>query len=208
MTMSITESISLFGIMVVLAAVPSTSVALVVTRSATSGIANGMAVAAGIVLGDLAFIILAILGLSVVAETMGSLFMVIKYLGALYLFWIGFSLLTEKRTTTIAVNRAGLKGRLVTSFLAGFFLTLGDIKAIVFYVSLFPMFIDLSAIHVLDILVIISITVVAVGGVKVLYALSASRISSLARGLKYENAVRKTAGGLMVGAGSCLIVKS
>lgn len=194
--------------MVVLAAVPSTSVALVVTRSATSGIANGMAVAAGIVLGDLAFIILAILGLSVVAETMGSLFMVIKYLGALYLFWIGFSLLTEKRTTTIAVNRAGLKGRLVTSFLAGFFLTLGDIKAIVFYVSLFPMFIDLSAIHVLDILVIISITVVAVGGVKVLYALSASRISSLARGLKYENAVRKTAGGLMVGAGSCLIVKS
>lgn len=208
MTMSITESISLFGIMVVLAAMPSTSVALVVTRSATSGIANGMAVAAGIVLGDLAFIILAILGLSVVAETMGSLFMIIKYLGALYLFWIGFSLLTEKRTTTIAVNRAGLKGRLVTSFLAGFFLTLGDIKAIVFYVSLFPMFIDLSAIHVLDILVIISITVVAVGGVKVLYALSASRISSLARGLKYENAVRKTAGGLMVGAGSCLIVKS
>ena len=194
--------------MVVLAAMPSTSVALVVTRSATSGIANGMAVAAGIVLGDLAFIILAILGLSVVAETMGSLFMIIKYLGALYLFWIGFSLLTEKRTTTIAVNRAGLKGRLVTSFLAGFFLTLGDIKAIVFYVSLFPMFIDLSAIHVLDILVIISITVVAVGGVKVLYALSASRISSLARGLKYENAVRKTAGGLMVGAGSCLIVKS
>lgn len=208
MTMSITESISLFGIMVVLAAMPSTSVALVVTRSASSGIADGMAVAAGIVLGDLAFIILAILGLSVVAETMGSLFMVIKYLGALYLFWIGFSLLTGKRTTTIAVNKSGVKGSLVTSFLAGFFLTLGDIKAILFYVSLFPMFINMSAIHVVDILVIVCITVVAVGGVKVLYALLASRIASLARGLKYENAARKSAGGIMIGAGSYLIVKS
>ena len=32
-------------------------------------------------------------GLSVVAETMGSLFMVVKYLGALYLLWLGCSLL-------------------------------------------------------------------------------------------------------------------
>ena len=208
MTMSITESISLFGIMVVLAAMPSTSVALVVTRSASSGIADGMAVAAGIVLGDLAFIILAILGLSVVAEAMGSLFMVIKYLGALYLFWTGFSLLTDKRTTTIAVNKSGVKGSLVTSFLAGFFLTLGDMKAVLFYVSLLPMFINLSALHALDILVVVFITAVAVGGVKVLYALSASRIASLAGGLRYENVVRKTAGGLMVGAGSCLIIKS
>ncbi|WP_456449272.1 LysE family transporter [Thiolapillus sp.] len=59
--------------MVVLAGIPSTSVSLVVTRSATLGIRNGMAVSAGIVLGDLAFIALAISGLSVVAEQMGSL---------------------------------------------------------------------------------------------------------------------------------------
>lgn len=50
--MSIVESITLFGIMMALAAVPSTSVALVITRSATLGIRNGLAVAMGIVLGD------------------------------------------------------------------------------------------------------------------------------------------------------------
>jgi len=47
----------------VLAAMPSTSVALVVTRSATLGVGNGFSVAAGIVLGDLVFVMLAILGL-------------------------------------------------------------------------------------------------------------------------------------------------
>ena len=102
--MSIIEIISLFGIMVALAAIPSASVALVITRSVTLGVANGIAVSVGIVLGDLIFILLAIFGLSVVAETMGSLFMIIKYLGAAYLLWLGYTLLTSKSTTVVAVE--------------------------------------------------------------------------------------------------------
>ena len=206
--MSIIETISLFGIMVALAAVPSASLALVVARSATLGVANGIAVSFGIVLGDLVFILLAIIGLSVVAETMGSMFMVIKYLGATYLLWLGYSLLTENRATTITANKNREEGSLIASFLAGFFLTLGDIKAIFFYVSLFPMFINLPALQVVDILVIILITVAGVGGIKILYALSATKIASLAKGIKFENAAIKTAGGVMVGAGSYLIIKA
>ena len=206
--MSIIETITLFGIMVVLAVMPSTSVALVVTRSATLGVGNGFAVAVGIILGDLVFIMLAILGLSVVAETMGGLFMVIKYLGALYLLWLGFSLFKARNKTTITVNSTREKGNLVTSFLAGFILTLGDVKAIVFYVSLFPVFIDLSALQVTEVLIIIFVTVVSVGGVKALYALSATKVANYARELKFENTARKTAGGLMVGAGTYLIVKA
>lgn len=205
--MNIIEIITLFGIMFVLAAVPSTSVALVVARSITLGVGNGFAVAAGIVLGDLVFIILAILGLEVVAETMGEVFLAIKYLGALYLLWLGFSLLKIQSQTTITVNEQREKGNLVASFLAGFFLTLGDVKAIVFYVSLFPVFIDLSALQVADVLVILFVTVISVGGVKVLYVMSATKVASFARKVKFENAVRRTAGGLMFGAGSYLIVK-
>ncbi len=206
--MTIIESISLFGIMVILAAIPSTSVALVVARSATLGVGNGMAVAVGIVLGDLIFIMLAILGLSVVTETMGGLFTIIKYLGACYLFWLGFSLLTEKRTTKIAIKKSNEKGSFIISFFAGFFLTLGDIKAIFFYISLFPMFIDLATLQVMDILVISCITVVGVGGVKLCYALMAIKMTTLLSSLKLENAVRKTASGVMVGAGGYLIVKA
>ncbi len=206
--MSIIEIITLFGIMVVLAAMPSSSVALVVTRSATLGVGNGIAVAAGIVLGDLTFVMLAMLGLSIVAETMGGLFMVIKYLGALYLLWLGFSLLRAQNKTTITVSNTRGKGNFVASFLAGFILTLGDVKAIVFYVSLLPVFIDLSALQVAEILAVICVTVVSVGGVKVLYALSATKLANLARELKFESAARKTAGGFMIGAGTYLIVKA
>lgn len=206
--MSIIEIITLFGIMVTLAAMPSTSVALVVTRSATLGVANGIAVSVGIVLGDLIFILLAIFGLSVVAETMGSLFMVIKYLGAAYLLWLGYTLLASKSTSGIAVENPIKKCNLAASFFAGFMLTLGDIKAIIFYVSLFPAFIDLSALRVADILAIISVMVISVGGVKAVYAFSATKVASLARRYRFDNAARKTAGGFMIGAGSYLIVKA
>ncbi len=206
--MNIIETITLFGIMVVLAALPSTSVALVVTRSATLGVANGFSVAAGIVLGDLVFIMLAILGLSFVAETMGGLFMVIKYLGAFYLLWLGFSLLKSQSNIKIKTNSIRKNGNLITSFLAGLILTLGDVKAIVFYVSLFPMFIDLAALKVTEVLIVTLVTVVSVGGVKILYALFAEKIANLTREQKYENTARKAAGGLMIGTGTCLIIKA
>lgn len=206
--MSIIESITLFGIMVALAALPSASVALVIVRSATLGIANGIAVTTGIILGDLVFILLAIFGLTVVAETMGSLFMVVKYLGATYLLWLGYTLMTSKSTITIKIDKTIKKQNLVTSFLAGFILTLGDIKAIIFYASLFPIFINLPALQVSDVLIIISIMVVSLGSVKILYAFSAVKVVSFTRNYTFDNATRKTLGVFMLGAGGYLIVKA
>lgn len=206
--MSIVEIITLFGIMVALAALPSASVALVITRSATLGVADGIAVTAGIILGDLVFILLAIFGLTLVAEIMGSLFMVVKYLGASYLLWLGYTLIISKSTTAIKIDTKIKHQNLVTSFFAGFILTLGDIKAIIFYASLFPVFIDLTALQTSDVLVIISVMVVSLGSVKIFYAFSAAKIVSLARNNRFDNAAKKTMGGFLLGAGGYLIVKA
>ena len=194
--------------MLALAAAPSASVALVVTRSATMGVASGIAVATGIVLGDLVFVMLAILGLSTIAEAMGGLFIVIKYLGAIYLLWLGFSLLKMQGSTSHTIGDAHPGASLITSFFAGFALTLGDLKAVFFYLSLFPAFIDLNALEAGDILLIVLITVASVGGVKVFYALSAAKIAALTKGIKLQNIARRIAGGIMLGAGSYIIAKT
>lgn len=206
--MSYLDSISLFLIMLTLAVIPSTSVALVVTRSATLGISNGIAVAIGIVLGDLVFILLAILGLSVVAETMGAFFVVIKYIGGAYLLWIGYKLLTSQSKSTFSIDESRLKGNITVSFLSGFILTLGDVKAIFFYLSLFPAFVDLTAIVLSDLLIIIFVTIATVGGVKIAYAISASNVVNMTQGLKLQKGAKKLAGSFMIGAGSYLIVKA
>lgn len=206
--MNLVDAISIFVIMVTLALIPSTSVALVITRSVTNGISNGIAVSLGIVLGDVAFIILVILGLSVVAETMGWLFLIIKYVGATYLIWLGYNLISSKKKTTISVSGTKEKGDLISSFLAGFLLTLGDMKAIFFYVSLFPTFVNLEELKLTDVLMIISITIISIGGVKVFYAFTARKVALLLKGFTLENISKKAAGSFMIGAGSYLIVKA
>ncbi|MAA76103.1 MAG: threonine transporter [Salinisphaeraceae bacterium] len=206
--MNLSEAIILFGIMVALAALPSSSVALVVARAATSDITNGIAAAVGIVLGDLVFVALAILGLSVVAETLGSFFALVKILGGLYLIYLGIKLLKSKPGSVQAPINAKRTRGLAASLIAGFVLTLGDLKAILFYASLLPMFINLSAINAHEVMAIVAITIIAVGSVKISYAIFGVRVASFASRQKYAGACQKTAGGLLIGTGSYVAFKA
>lgn len=157
-----------------------------------------------IVLGELVFIFLAILGLSVIAETMRAMFAVIKYIGVGYLLWLGYSLVTSNNKSTYTVDESKLRGNIIISFLSGFFLTLGDVKAIFFYVSLFPTFIDLTAIDDLDLLIIVFITIATVGGVIVFYAMIDNKVVNMTQGMKIQKGAKKIAGSFMIGAGSYL----
>lgn len=194
--------------MVALAAIPSASTALVITRSATLGVANGLAVAGGIVLGDLVFIAFALFGLSVIAEAMGSLFVIVKTAAGFYLIWLGCSLFFNSGVRKIKTSKINNNRSLIASFIAGFVLTLGDVKAIIFYASLLPVFIDLSVIRSSDVVVLICITIISVGGVKAIYAIVSNKIAAYAHRNNMHALSRKTAGGLMVGVGGYLVVKA
>ena len=61
LSMTLSSMIALFGAMLVLAAMPSSSVLLVISRSAASGFVHGSLAALGIVAGDIIFILIAIL---------------------------------------------------------------------------------------------------------------------------------------------------
>lgn len=206
--MSFLQALTLFAVMVSLAALPSSSVALVVARSATAGVSNGIAVSIGVVLGDLLFVLLAILGLTAVAELMGGFFTILKIAGGLYLIWLGLALLKAKgEQLSLQETGQGKRGLLV-SLSAGFFLTLGDVKAIIFYASLFPFFIDLSSASAFDYGLVVAITIVSVGSVKVLYAAFASKVALYMQQRKIGTAPQKVAGGLMVGVGSYVTFKA
>jgi threonine/homoserine/homoserine lactone efflux protein len=198
---------SFFVIMLALAAMPSASVALVVARSSSLGLRNGIATALGIVAGDLIFVSISILGMSALAITLGSVFSVLKYVGGAYLIWLGVKLLKSKETNGItSVDNS--RSSLCSSFLSGFLLTLGDFKAIFFYASLLPTLMNLSDLSPRDIAIVVAVTVLTVGGVKILYAIAARMIVSYLQHRTATIHTKKIAGGLMIGAGSYIIVKS
>lgn len=206
--MTLMQALALFSVMVALAALPSSSVMLVVARSVTHGLGNGIAVAVGIVIGDLAFVLLAILGLSAVAEALGGFFVIVRLLGGLYLIWLGVSMLRGGYVTLSMSDAPQKKAGFLVSVAAGFFLTLGDVKAILFYASLFPLFIDLSAATTFDYSLVAGITIVSVGSVKSVYAVLATRVAAYADKHELSRAPQKLAGGLLVGAGSYLAIKA
>ncbi|WP_232318761.1 LysE family translocator [Halomonas sp. GT] len=205
--MSLVEILALFTVMSALALVPSTSVALVVARASSAGFSNGCAVAAGIVVGDLIFVLLAVLGMTALADVVGSFFLILRYLAGAYLIWFGISLIRSKATLQVEYSSRSAS-KLSASFFSGLLLTLGDVKAIFFYASLFPIFVDLATIQTQDVAVITMITIVTVGGIKLGYAYFAGVVASFGINHRAERAVKVAAGGLMVGTGLYLIAKA
>ncbi|MGM0633395.1 MAG: LysE family translocator [Pseudomonadota bacterium] len=169
--MNFTSSLALFGAMAVLALIPGPGIFAVVARTMASGLRHGFLVVAGVVAGDFVFITLALLGLVALAELMGGLFVVLKYLGAAYLVWLGLSLLFSKGSRAqVSPMKAPSRA---ASFAAGLLTTLGNPKAILFYLSFFPAFMDLRQVTVQDAVIVYAIATVAIGGVMFGYAFAA-----------------------------------
>jgi threonine/homoserine/homoserine lactone efflux protein len=208
--MTLASSLTLFAVMCSLAALPSSSVALVVARSAMTGVPGGLAAAVGIVAGDLIFMSMAILSMAALASQLGALFVVIRYLAAIYLVWFGIQLIRGHATNEPAgrtTRPVTAKTSLATSFIAGLLLTLGDIKAIFFYASLLPTLIDLATLTAADIAIVSAVTITSVGLVKAIYVFAANRIVAASRGFAYQRQVKLVTGGFFISAGGYLILK-
>lgn len=201
-SVTIANMVALFGTMAALAAVPSVSVLVVSARSATSGFVHGVFTVAGIVVGDLLFILLAVFGLAILVEAMGNMFFLVKYIGGTYLVWLGTVLWRAREKTTEISDTTGSSLR--SSFMIGLFITLGDQKAVLFYLGFLPAFIDPKAMSHFDIGAVMAITVLAVGGVKIAYAYAADRAGTTF-GVRAGKTMNILAAWVMIAAGAFII---
>jgi threonine/homoserine/homoserine lactone efflux protein len=94
------------------------------------------------------------------------------------------------------------------NFLVGLFITLGNPKVILFYLAFLPTIIDVTALSGTDVLVVALVVAVILGSVLLFYACSASRAGRLFDSLTVKNRINKIAGGMMIGAGSTLLVRA
>ncbi|BAZ92838.1 lysine exporter protein [Thiohalobacter thiocyanaticus] len=173
-SISASDLAALFAAMAILAAVPSVSVAAVSARAASAGFTQGAITAMGVVAGDLVFILLALFGLALLVEALGEMFFLIRYLAAGYLLWLGLSL--WRSTTRARVTDAAGDGSSWSSFMTGLMITLGDQKAVLFYLGFLPAFIQMDSLTSVDVAAVALTAVLAVGGVKLGYAFVAGRV--------------------------------
>jgi threonine/homoserine/homoserine lactone efflux protein len=196
----------LLGALIVLAIIPSVSVLAVTARSAAFGFTHGVLAALGIVAADILFILIAVYGLALVAELMGAQFKLVQYLGGAYLIWLGISLW---RADTKARQSDEVKqSSHSSSFLTGFLITLGDQKAILFYLGFFPAFVDLSRMTPADTLIIIIIAIIGVGGAKLVYAYLADRARTVFENTRAVRGINILAACVMIAVGLSLLLKT
>jgi threonine/homoserine/homoserine lactone efflux protein len=197
--------LSLFGAMLILAALPSLSVLTVSSKSASGGFIHGLFAAVGVVLGDIIFILIALWGLAFLQGAMGDFFVILKYISGIYLSWLGINTIRAKVNNQNLV-KVDVKS-LSSSFSAGLLITLADQKAVLFYLGFLPTFVDVNNIAYLDIAVIILTAILTVGGVKIFYAFLAHR-SGLLISRKNKRIMNYLAGALMISVGVFLLISS
>jgi len=197
---------ALAGAMFILAITPGPGVFATIARALASGFSHATVLIAGIVLGDLIFLLLAIYGLAAVADFLGGFFAVVKYAGGLYLIWLGWRIW---HSAGRAVQVTGVKEfSWRANFISGLVITLGNPKVILFYLGFLPTFVDLTALTHLDVLIAALVVSLVLAGVLLGYAYTAARARNAFTSGRAARRLNKAAGGVMMSTGVVLIAKT
>jgi len=118
-------------------AIPGPGNLALITSTGKGGLRGGMAATFGVIAGDQVLMWMAVAGVAALLTAYPAAFSAVQWLGAAYLAWLGFKLLTAKPGGAPVLNM-----RAQQYFQQAFTITLLNPKAIVFYMAFFPLFVD------------------------------------------------------------------
>ncbi|MBD7976231.1 MULTISPECIES: leucine efflux protein LeuE [Pseudomonas] len=124
---------------------PGPNSLFVLASAARRGVAAGYSAAAAVFIGDSLLMLAAALGVVSLLKAEPLLFVALKYLGAAYLFYIGFNMLRGawRQWHQPQQKAAGTSAHeLAEPFRRALLLSLSNPKAILFFVSFFIQFVD------------------------------------------------------------------
>ena len=201
--MSILDILSFFIAMFLLAITPGPGVFAVLATSLKSNIKNSFYMIGGIVLGDIIFLLLAIFSLGAIQSILGDMFIIIKYIGGVYLLYLSYKIFTS--STQIDLNN-NYNINTSRSFITGLAITLSNPKVILFYISFLPTFISLENLVTSDILIVILLVIIVLSSVMSFYALGANKAKKSLRNQKNIKKINILASVAMSIAGTYLII--
>jgi threonine/homoserine/homoserine lactone efflux protein len=155
--------------------VPGPTILLVISYALARGRTVTLALVSGVVLGDLIAMSVTLAGLGMILAASATAFTAMKWVGALYLGWMGWRMIRNASSAATSIQTLGQNHR-GGAFRDGFIVTLLNPKSIGFFIAFVPQFVDSTRPVSPQFLIMIA-TFVGLGGVNVLaYALLAARL--------------------------------
>ncbi|MBI1218766.1 MAG: LysE family translocator [Rhodobacteraceae bacterium] len=127
----------------VLLMIPGPTILLVVSYSLTQGRRVALAMALGVALGDFIAMTASLLGLGAVVLASAHLFTALKWIGAVYLVWMGIKLLRARPQLGDLAAPAPKAARAIFAHAAT--VTALNPKSIAFFIAFVPQFLRLDA---------------------------------------------------------------
>ena len=122
---------------IVFLAIPGVGNLAIITSTSKGRIVGGLAATLGVIVGDQILMWAAVAGVAALLSAYPPAFKAVQWLGAAYLAWLGFRMLTAKPGAAPVLN---IRPR--QYFRQALMITLLNPKAIVFYMAFFPLFVD------------------------------------------------------------------
>lgn len=142
-----TDALLLFAITELLLSLsPGPAVLLVMSQSLRGGYRSGIAASLGIALVNIVYFILSAIGLGAALVAAPTLFLIIKYAGAVYLCWTAYEIvrgMVYSGSDDLPEQEFGrTAGSLFSGFSRGIIIQASSVKNIIIFVSIIPQFID------------------------------------------------------------------
>ena len=185
----------------VVLAIPGPTILLVLSYSISQGRSATVPLVAGVALGDSVAITLSLVGLGTLLATSALLFTVIKWLGGLYLIYLGFRLM-RSAGQPLALHSGEVPGSSARKLFGNaFIVTALNPKSIVFFIALLPQFISPDNPPGPQLLILgVTFVLLAIFGAAS-YAIFASSVRQFLASPRAQRAYGLLGGGLLCAAG-------
>ena len=135
-----TKFILFIGVSWALIIAPGPDMIYVITRGVTQGRRAGMLSAVGVICGILVHTTAAAFGLTLILQTSALAFMLVKYLGAVYLIYLGIKAWGDKSTFLLDASTSNVSFRKI--FWQGVLSNVLNPKIAIFFLAFLPQFVD------------------------------------------------------------------
>lgn len=180
---------------------PGPDMFYVITRAMTHGRKAGIISAVGVICGILAHTTAAALGITLVFQTSAFAFLIVKYLGAIYLIYLGIKAWQDKSAFSLQTSASGASSGAL--FWQGVLSNILNPKIAVFFLAFLPQFVDQRSDQVALQMAILGLTFAFFGlCFLVVVGYFAGAVGAwLTRSPQYTNILRWLTGGILISLG-------
>ncbi len=122
---------------------PGADMLYILTNTFQKGLKAGVIATLGISTGCLFHVFLAVIGLSAILQSSPTAFLIVKYLGAIYLVYLGFGMLIKKQKK-FDIDKNIDKKTIKNVFSKGVLINALNPKVAIFFITFLPQFVDIN----------------------------------------------------------------